>query len=227
MLLLITLLLSTTAALVTAVPSNMVGPAGLVVAAANHPYPTGPYLWPAFEGLRITLPHGQSTHIPVARQTVLEGVGCLLGHHPDFTPAQLAALEALLTNHTATFAHAMEDLVGYSGEYPPFRILLNTAEPVFTRFRPRRSAVGVETAHLANSKVADAGFIVPAASTHYAAETTCVHKKDDTGTWTLRRLCGDNRKLNAATLPDHYAPPVQDEVLDLASTGYILSLIHI
>jgi hypothetical protein len=72
----------------------------------------------------------------------------------------------------------------------------------------------------------DAGLIQPSNS-DFAAATVMPAKKDSSGLWTEKRMCGDYRPLNAATPQDRYPMLVPEELFDSIGDSDIFTIVDL
>lgn len=69
----------------------------------------------------------------------------------------------------------------------------------------------------------EAGLIRPSQS-DYAAATVLPAKKDSSGLWTEKRMCGDYRPLNEVTPQDRYPMPTPEEMFDSIGGSQLFSI---
>jgi hypothetical protein len=148
----------------------------------------------------------------VERYTKLAN-GSHLGNHPDTSPAERAAMAAIVdaADKAGCFAHSL-NMPGYKGS--AFTIPLTSSAPVFShkrRYSPAQQEVTKE--HL--QKMLDADVIRRVTEPcPYASCPVIPLKKDAQGNWTERQFCVDYRLLNSVTAPDKYSPPLPQDLFD-------------
>ncbi|KXZ57050.1 hypothetical protein GPECTOR_5000g1276 [Gonium pectorale] len=131
----------------------------------------------------------------------------------DMNPQAAASLKALLKEREPIFARSLKDLGCYKGELGEMRITLQHDRAVWSGPR-RHSPLEVEIQDAKCNELREAGIIRPSNSTKYAMNSTMPAKKAADGTWTDRRYCCDARRLNDATVPDKYCPPLPEELFE-------------
>ncbi|GLC44517.1 hypothetical protein PLESTB_000064800 [Pleodorina starrii] len=129
----------------------------------------------------------------------------------DMTPAVKAQFKELMQRYDKVFARSLKDLGCYTGEMGPARIELVHDRPIWQPQR-QHSPLELQIQEEKCAELRDAGIIVPSSSTKYAMNVTMPAKKDANGQWTDRRYCCDARPLNAATVPNRYAPPTPEQL---------------
>ena len=72
----------------------------------------------------------------------------------------------------------------------------------------------------------EAGLIQPSSS-DFAAATVMPAKKDSSGLWTEKRMCGDYRPLNMVTPQDRYPMPIPEELFDSIGDSDIFSIVDL
>ncbi len=130
---------------------------------------------------------------------------------PDLPPEMRTRFRELLQENDDVFARSLKELGCYCGELGPATIELVHDRPIWQaprRHSPRELTIQEEKC----CELRDAGIIIPSISMKYAMNSTMPAKKDAEGNWTDSRYCCDARPLNAATVPDKYAPPLPEEL---------------
>jgi hypothetical protein len=72
----------------------------------------------------------------------------------------------------------------------------------------------------------EAGLIRPSSS-DFPAATIMPTKKDSTGLWTKKSMCGDYRPLNMVTPQDRYPMPIHEELLDNIGDSNIFTIVYL
>jgi hypothetical protein len=117
--------------------------------------------------------------------------GWSFGYHPDCTPAQRQRLQDVLLAHKGQFAYSMNDLTGYTGSHPPFRINLTDDLPTISAQR-RYSPAEVEIRKAKREELTAAGICVDAPpGCQWASCPTMPSKTNADGLWTDKRFCCD------------------------------------
>jgi len=75
-------------------------------------------------------------------------------------------------------------------------------------------------------KLHEAGLIHPSSS-DFAVATVMPAKKDSTGLWTEKRMCGDYRPLNLVTPQDRYPMPIPEELFDSIRDSNIFIIVDL
>jgi putative transposase len=57
-------------------------------------------------------------------------------------------------------------------------------------------------------------FLIQPSSSDFTSTTIMPTKKDSTGLWTKKRMCGDYKPLNLVTLEDKYPMPIPEEMFN-------------
>ena len=124
---------------------------------------------------------------------------------------QKQRLRATVLSMRHCFAYSMADLTGYTGPLGPASIEMLTDKPVW---EPPRSLAPKETEILEGRfvELAAASIVAECPTTNkYASNHTIAPQKDPvTGLWTGSRCCGDYRRINANSVPDHYGIPTPE-----------------
>ena len=197
-----------------------------VLAAWAHNLPSAElvreHLPPVIAMLDCTLPAGHPALTPHALYRKDEEGGWTWGGSPELNKEQQAMLEECVRSRKQVFAYSMKDLPGYTGDMGPFRIELDTKDPIFSK--PRRySPLEREAETKKCSELEEAGMIVPCSVTKYASCPTMPAKKNAEGEWVDIRYCIDYRAVNERTIPDRYGMPLAEEVFRELAGKKILS----
>jgi len=97
--------------------------------------------------------------------------------------------------------------------------------PVYRR-RHRLSKHEWELVDERCKKLHEAGLIQPSSS-DFAAARIMPAKKDSTGLWIKKRMCGDYRPLNLVTPQDRYCMPIPEELFDSIGDSNIFKIVDL
>jgi hypothetical protein len=129
----------------------------------------------------------------------------------------------LLIKYENVFAFSMKDLGRC--KTMQFSIDLTDETPVYRR-RHRLSKHEWELVDERCKELHEAGLIQPSSS-DFAAATIMPAKKDSTGLWTEKRMCGDYRPLNLVTPQDKYPMPIPEELFDSIGDSNIFTIVDL
>ena len=153
--------------------------------------------------------------------------GWCFGMHPDMTASDQQAMQDVLLEHKAQFAYSMNDLTGYTGQHPPFRINLTDDLPTISaqrRYSPAEVAIREEK----RDELVRAAICVPApVGCKWASCPTMPSKKNAEGLWTEKRFCCDYRCLNAKTVHDFYSLHLPEDLYYKVSDSVVFSKIDL
>ena len=126
----------------------------------------------------------------------------------------------MLDDNKERFAYCMEDIEPFKGE--PMEINLNTDKPIF---RPPHKLGQVEWDFVQAQceKLSTLGFIQRSTQSSYASATVVVLKKDEHGSYTDFRQCGDYRPLNMETTLNRYPLPRIEDIFNKMGGAKIFS----
>ena len=132
---------------------------------------------------------------------------------------------SMLNAHRHCFAFSLGEL----GTFTPWEFDIELSDPGDQRrnlFTQQYRSQPVKEREIISEQCADLernGLIEPSSQAQYASPTVLPPKKDASGDWTQRRMCGDYRKINAATVPDKYPMPTADGIFDAVAGATIFS----
>jgi len=72
----------------------------------------------------------------------------------------------------------------------------------------------------------ETGLIQPSSS-DFATAILMPTKKDSTGLWTKKRMCGDYRPLNLVTPQDRYLMPIPEELFESIGDSNIFTIVDL
>jgi hypothetical protein len=129
----------------------------------------------------------------------------------------------LLIKYDNVFAFLMKDLGRC--KTMQFSIDLTTKTPIYRR----RHRLNKHEGELVNERCQEfheVGLIQPS-SFDFVATTIMPAKKDSTGLWTKKRMCGDYRPLNLVTPKDRYPMPILEEFFDSIGDSNIFTIVDL
>jgi len=141
----------------------------------------------------------------------------------QFTKKERDQVTNLLIKYENVFAFSMEDLG--KCKTMQFFIDLRDETPIYRR-RHRLSKHEWELVDERCKELHEAGLIQPSSS-DFAAAIVMLAKKDSTGLWTEKRMCGDYRPLNLVTLQDTYPMPIPEELFDSIGDSNIFTIMDL
>ena len=169
-------------------------------------------------------PEQPSPHVQYDKDPVN---GWSFGSHPDCTPAQRQKLQDVLLAHKEQFAYSMNDLTGYVGTHPPFRINLTDDLPTISAQR-RYSPAEVEIRKAKREELVAAGVCVDAPpGCKWASCPTMPSKKNADGLWTDKRFCCDYRWLNNKTVHDYYGLHLPEDLYYQVCRSRVFSILDL
>ena len=131
----------------------------------------------------------------------------------------------MLNSRRHCFAFSLEEM----GTFTPWEFDIELSDPgeqrrnLFTQQYRSQPVKEREIIAEQCSELERTGLIEPSTQAQFASPTVLPPKKDASGDWTLRRMCGDYRKVNNATVPDKYPMPTADGIFDAVSGATIFS----
>jgi RNase H-like domain found in reverse transcriptase/Reverse transcriptase (RNA-dependent DNA polymerase) len=159
-------------------------------------------------------------HVQYEKDT--EG-GYVWGNHRTFSKAEMQHLKEKVYERRDVFAYSVTDLVGYSGLEGPFHITLKHANPIFEKER-RHSHLEKQIIEETCKELLDNGLISPSPrDCQYASNLTLPAKKDLQGQWTNKRMCGDFRNINKATIKDKYGMPHVEDIFQTVGKALVFT----
>jgi len=141
----------------------------------------------------------------------------------QFTKKERDQVTNLLIKYENVFAFSMEDLG--KCKTMQFFIDLRDETPIYRR-RHRLSKHEWELVDERCKELHEAGLIQPSSS-DFAAAIVMLAKKDSTGLWTEKRMCGDYRPLKLVTLQDTYPMPIPEELFDSIGDSNIFTIMDL
>ncbi|CAM6125020.1 unnamed protein product [Calypogeia fissa] len=108
-----------------------------------------------------------------------------------------------------------------------FSIELIEEKPIHRRrhiYRHRLSKHEWELVDERCKELYEAGLIQPSTS-DFAAAIMMSAKKDSSGLWTEKRMCGDYRRLNLITPQDRYPMPTTEELFDSIGDSDVFTIV--
>ncbi|CAM6125100.1 unnamed protein product [Calypogeia fissa] len=129
----------------------------------------------------------------------------------------------LLLKYEDVFAFSMKDLG--KCKVMQFSIELTEEKPIYRR-RHRLSKHEWELVDERCKELYEAGLIQPSTS-DFAAATVMPAKKDSSGLWTEKRMCGDYRPLNLVTPQDRYPMPTAEELFDSIGDSDVFTIVDL
>ncbi len=157
------------------------------------------------------MPSGSQAMIGDHLYTKDEENGWTWGNHPEATPDEHRELREVVAACRGAFAYSTADLPGYHGEMGPFRLKLNTSEPIITPQR-RYSPVERQVTNEKMGELYEVNIVRESFNPRYISALVVAAKKDADGNWTDKRVCTDTRSINTHTERDRYAPRLPDEM---------------
>lgn len=135
------------------------------------------------------------------------------GDHPKLTAARKARLKEVLLQERGAFAYSLSDLPGYSGELGPVHIRLKHDKPIWMPER-KHSPIEKQIGSEKEQEMYEAGIIFKLSTlgAKYASAVTMPAKKAPEGTWSDKRFCADQRRINEAQVVDKQAMPLPEEL---------------
>ncbi len=104
-----------------------------------------------------------------------------------------------------------------------FSINLTDETPIYRR-RHRLSKLEWELVDERCKELHEVGLIQPSSS-NFATDIIMLAKKNSTGLWTEKRMCGDYKPLNLVTPWDKYPMPILEELLDNIENSNIFTIV--
>jgi hypothetical protein len=141
----------------------------------------------------------------------------------NLPPGELIALEEILDEFRDVFASNASELGIIEGK--TYHIKLTDETPIFKQqYRLSQSEKKILQEHMEERKAV--GFIRTSTS-EWAAPVTMPPKKDENGSWTLKRPCVDYRALNSRTSTDHYPLPTPEEIFDALADSTVFTTLDL
>ncbi len=141
----------------------------------------------------------------------------------QFTKKERDRVTNLLIEYENVFAFSMKDL----GRCKTMQIsiYLIGETPVYRR-RHRLSKHEWELVDEKCKELHEVGFIQPSSS-NFIAAIVMPAKKDSTGLWIEKRMCGDYMPLNLVTPQDRYPMPILEELFDSIGDSNIFTIVDL
>ncbi|CAM6113779.1 unnamed protein product [Calypogeia fissa] len=141
----------------------------------------------------------------------------------QLTTNQKQQMKKLIKEYQDCFAFSMKELGKCN--IMEFTIPLTDETPIF-RKRHRLSQHEWELVDARCKELHEAGLIRPSSSP-FAAPTVMPAKKDSSGLWSEKRMCGDYRALNQVTQQDRYPVPTPEEIFDTLGKSRYFSILDL
>ena len=157
--------------------------------------------------------------------------------HPNFRwkvntslhPTVHAAFINMLNENHDCFAFSVSDLGRYKGHNFTIEIDQQAASKA-KLFKAQYRNQSYEERRIIATQCEELyknGLIEPSNQTAYASPTVLPPKKDESGSYTDRRMCGDYREINTATQQDPYVMPTADDTFDHLNGSNIFSKVDL
>jgi hypothetical protein len=141
----------------------------------------------------------------------------------QFTKKERDQVTNLLIKYENVFTFSMKDL----GRCKTMQFFIDlTDETLVYRRKHRLSKHEWELVDEKYKELHEAGLIQPLSS-DFAAVIVMLVKKDSTGLWIEKRMCGDYRPLNLVTPQDRYPMPILEELFDSIGDSNIFTIVDL